>query len=51
LRRAGVPVTARRFGGQMHGFFTMIGLLPGSAAAIEFVTEQLTRQLRTASEG
>jgi len=51
LLAAGVPVEHRRFDGQMHGFFTMIGLLPGSAAAIAYVTEQLDRQLGAASEG
>ena len=49
LALAGVPVAQRRFGGQMHAFFTMVGVLPGSAAAIDYVTEQLGRQL--ASEG
>ena len=46
LRDAGVPVELRRFPGQMHGFFTMVGLLPGSADAIDYVTEELGRQLR-----
>jgi acetyl esterase len=46
LRDAGVPVELRRFPGQMHGFFTMVGLLPGSAAGIAYVTEQVDRQLR-----
>jgi acetyl esterase len=45
LRDAGVPVELRRFPGQMHGFFTMVGLLPGSTAGIEYVTEQLGRVL------
>jgi acetyl esterase len=45
LREAGVPVELRRFPGQMHGFFTMVNLLPGSADAIAYVTEQLGRQL------
>jgi len=45
LRDAGVPVELRRFPGQMHGFFTMVGLLPGSAAAIAYVTEELDRAL------
>jgi acetyl esterase len=49
LTRAGVPVSLRRFAGQMHGFFTLVGVLPGSADAIDYVTEQLGRQL--ASEG
>lgn len=41
LSAAGVPVSHRRFDGQMHGFFTMVNLLPGSADAIAYVTEQL----------
>jgi acetyl esterase len=45
LALAGVPVTQQRFTGQMHAFFTMVGLLPGSAAAIDYVAEQLGRQL------
>jgi acetyl esterase len=45
LLKAGVPVTHRRFAGQMHGFFTMAGVLPGSAAAIEFAAAALDQQL------
>lgn len=45
LRGAGVPVELRRFPGQMHGFFTMVGVLPGSAAGIAYITEQLDRVL------
>jgi acetyl esterase len=45
LLKAGVPVRLRRFGGQMHGFFTMTGILPGSADAIEFVAAALDEQL------
>jgi acetyl esterase len=45
LRAAGVPVESRRFEGQMHGFFTMVNVLPGSAAALEYVAEQIGRQL------
>jgi acetyl esterase len=33
----------RRFDGQMHGFFTMANLLPGSAAGVEYVATELTR--------
>jgi hypothetical protein len=25
----------------MHGFFTMVGVLPGSAAGLDYVAEQL----------
>jgi len=35
----------RRFAGQMHGFFPMVNVLPGSADGIAYVTEQLSRQL------
>jgi len=45
LREAGVPVEHRRFPGQMHAFFTMVNLLPGSADGIAYVTERLTAQL------
>src|SRR5580692_537252 len=45
LRAAGVPVEHRRFPGQMHGFFTMVNVLPGSADGIAYVTEQLDRRL------
>jgi acetyl esterase len=50
LRDAGVPVELCRFPGQMHGFFTMVGLLPGSASGIAYVTEQLERQLGEQAE-
>jgi acetyl esterase len=49
LALAGVPVVQQRFAGQMHAFFTFVGVLPGSAAGIDYVTEQLGRQL--AAEG
>jgi acetyl esterase len=45
LASAGVPVTQQRFAGQMHAFFTMVGVLPGSAAGIDYVAEHLGRQL------
>jgi acetyl esterase len=41
LRGAGVPVVHHCCAGQMHGFFPMVSLLPGSADAIAYVTEQL----------
>jgi len=41
LREAGVPVTHKRFEGQMHAFMMMIDLLPGSAAALEFVSSAI----------
>jgi acetyl esterase len=42
LRGAGVPTEMRRFPGQMHGFFSMVGVLPGSAAGLDYVAEQLS---------
>ncbi|MGY1712435.1 alpha/beta hydrolase [Geodermatophilus sp. SYSU D00758] len=45
LRAAGVPVRSRRFYGQMHGFFTMVNVLPGSEAGIAYVAEAIDRQL------
>ncbi len=45
LRAAGVPVQRRCFAGQMHGFFTMVGVLPGSADGIDYVAEQLGARL------
>ena len=45
LRAAGVPVESRRFTGQMHGFFTMVGVLPGHDAGLTYVVEYLDRHL------
>ncbi len=41
LAEAGVPVAHRRFAGQMHGFFTMVNVLPGSAEGIDYVVAQI----------
>ena len=41
LRAAGVPVVHRRFAGQMHGFFTMVNVLPGAADGLEYVAAEL----------
>ncbi|MER6978747.1 alpha/beta hydrolase [Streptomyces carpinensis] len=45
LRAAGVPVVHRRFAGQMHGFFTMVNVLPSAAEAMEYVGEQIDGHL------
>jgi acetyl esterase len=37
LLKAGVPVRHRRFDGQMHGFFTMVDLLPGADEGLDYV--------------
>jgi acetyl esterase len=50
LALAGVPVVRRRFTGQMHAFFTMVGILPGSAEAIDYVTDNLGPQLAAEEE-
>ncbi|MBB3665205.1 MULTISPECIES: alpha/beta hydrolase [Prauserella salsuginis group] len=48
LEAAGVPVRHRRFAGQMHGFFTMVNVLPGSAEAIAYVATEIDSQLSAA---
>jgi cation diffusion facilitator CzcD-associated flavoprotein CzcO len=45
LRAAGVPVEHRRFAGQMHGFFTMVNVLPGAAEGLEFVAGRVAAAL------
>ncbi|MFG2004914.1 alpha/beta hydrolase [Spirillospora sp. NPDC048911] len=46
LRAAGIVVTHRRFTGQMHGFFTMVNVLPGSAAGLDHVSAEIDMRLR-----
>ena len=43
--RAGVPAKHQRSDGQMHGFFTMVNVLPGSAAAIDHVVATIDEHL------
>jgi acetyl esterase len=45
LRAAGVEVQSQRVPGQMHGFFTMVNVLPGSADGIAYVTAAVDRAL------
>jgi acetyl esterase len=47
LRQAGVEVVAHRFAGQIHGFLMMVGLLPGSAAGLDFAGRALRQLLGT----
>ncbi len=49
MRSAGVAVDVRQFDGQMHGFFTMVGLLPAQAEAVAHVAALLDPHLREAS--
>jgi len=50
LAAAGVPVASRCFPGQMHGFFSMVGLLPVGAQARGWVAAELDRILTTPTE-
>jgi acetyl esterase len=45
LAWAGVPVTHRRFAGQMHGFFTLVGVLPGHAEGVDHVVAAITEHV------
>ncbi|MCU1630399.1 MAG: esterase [Pseudonocardia sp.] len=45
LRAAGVKVESRRFLGQMHGFFTMVNVLPGQTDGMDYVVEHVERVL------
>ncbi|MCF8570159.1 alpha/beta hydrolase [Gordonia sp. HY002] len=45
LEAAGVPVQARTFSGQMHGFFQFVNILPGSAAGIAYVCDTVSAHL------
>jgi acetyl esterase len=45
LRAAGVPMVHRRFPGQMHGFFSMVTVLPGALAGMDFVVGELEQYL------
>lgn len=51
LQEAGVPVEYRQFDGQMHGFFTMLELLPAAADAFGFVADALDRLLAPVQRG
>lgn len=43
LQEAGVPVTVRRYDGQMHGFFWMPGALDASRSAMRDVADALVK--------
>jgi acetyl esterase len=43
LRAAGVDVSHKRFAGQMHGFFALVNVLPGSVDGLDFVVEAIER--------
>lgn len=48
LMKSSVPVRHQRFKGQMHGFFTMVGVLPGSEAAMSYIVDELRLYLPVA---
>jgi acetyl esterase len=50
LEEAGVPVKQLRVPGQMHGFFTMVNVLPGNKVGIEFVVDAIGSALTGAGE-
>jgi acetyl esterase/lipase len=45
LVQAGVPVRHQRCAGQMHGFFTMNGVLPGADEAMDYVAAAIGEHL------
>ena len=49
LVKAGVPVVFRRFDGQMHGFFTQVGILPAAGEAITFIAGAIRDHLPVAT--
>jgi len=51
LLKAGVPVRHQRFAGQMHGFFTMVDVLPGAGEALGYVTAAINEHLAGAGAG
>lgn len=50
LEEAGVPVHHRCWDGQMHGFITMLDVLPASSEVIDFIVETVTADLSTVAE-
>ncbi len=50
LQEAGVPVKQLRVPGQMHGFFTMVNVLPGNKVGIDFVVDAIASALAEAGE-
>ena len=45
LKAAGVPVVHQRFAGQLHGFFTMVNILPGHEAGLDFAVAEIAKSL------
>lgn len=49
MQEAGVEVEHHRWEGQMHTFFSMVNVLPGSAEAIDLVTKRIRNFARDAA--
>ena len=49
LREAGVPVEFRRFDGQMHGFFTLVNVLPGADAGMDYAVSEIQKHMTKVS--
>jgi acetyl esterase len=49
LVKAGVPVVFRRFDGQMHGFFTQVGILTATDEAIGYIAAAIDDHLLAAT--
>lgn len=45
LESSGVSVRRKLFEGQTHGFFSMVGVLPGQVEALEFLAEAIAEHL------
>lgn len=45
LRQAGVELKHQRFVGQVHGFFVMANILPGSAVGRAFVVDAIAERI------
>jgi acetyl esterase len=50
LVQAGVRVDHRRFCGQIHGFISMIGILPHSAEGLRYIAAAIERSLPTPAD-
>lgn len=46
LKEAGVRTELRRWPGQMHGFFSMVNVLPAAAEAMDFVAATVRAELK-----
>jgi cation diffusion facilitator CzcD-associated flavoprotein CzcO/acetyl esterase/lipase len=49
LAAAGVPVQTRTVNGQMHGFFSLVNILPGAAVGMDFVVQQVISAVNPAA--